>query len=391
MKIHSELFIVISLLFLTSCTNNISMDRNISDLNKRLDKYLALQLQEDQFPGVQYIVFDNNKILYEYADGFAKIEANERMHPNSLLNVFSTTKILTAISILQLVEDKKLSLDDKIEKHLPDVPYKDITILDVLSHSSGIPNPFLGNFFIHWSNEHDDFDRDALLITIMEENKELKFKSGEKILYSNLGYAILGKIIENVSNLRYEDYVIKYIINRLKLDKQEINFGDQTQSRAARPYFKRFSLIYNIMVMLLKGNETKVEGKWKAIDKSFYFNFPSHGGIMASSREYSKIFMDLLDDKSVLLSPESINTLFTLQRHYDDKSIAISWFKGEMQGKGLPYFYHQGGGMGYVAEVRIYPEMGIGSLILMNRTEVDTLSILNALDSEYILNMQTKN
>ena len=198
-----------------------------------------------------------------------------------------------------------------------------------------------------------------------------------------MGYAILGKIIEKISGLKYEEYVAKNIFDRLKLNSEKINFNSQRQNNSALPYFRRYSLMNNFLVLLLKGSTTRVEGTWKSINRPFYFGHPAHGGIVASASEYAKIFMSLMRvDNSVLLSSDSIKKMFSKQISYKDKSMAVSWFMGEMNG--VPYFYHQGGGIGYLAEVRIYPNEKFGSILLMNRSEYNTLSKLNILDGEFV-------
>lgn len=389
MKTINIICCIFIMLAVSSCSNNNVADKNIANIDERLDNYLDLELKDHQFPGIQYVVFDKDKVLYEYAGGYAKVDAKEKMTSASILNVFSTTKVITAIAILQLAQDERIILTDKAVKYFPELPYKNVTVMQILSHSSGITNALLGNFYIHWAKEHDGYDSDAELLLALKENSELNFKPGEEIGYTNMGYAILGEIIENVSGLKYEEYVTKNIFNRLKLDKTKINFGSQQQKNSALPYFKRYSFVYNVMSLFLKGSTTKAEDEWTSIHGPFYFNHPSHGGIMASANEYAKIFMDLMtNDKSNLLSAGYIKQMFTLQSQYKDMSIAISWFLGEMNN--IPYFYHQGGGMGFVAEVRIYPEENIGSIILMNRTDYDSLSKLNILDSEFISHLHKK-
>lgn len=383
MRRHHILLSFFLLFTLASCSKNNAIDHSIANIDKRIDNFLSIELKDNQFPGVQYVVFNKDEILYEFAGGYAKVDAKEKMTSNTLLNVFSTTKVVTAIAVLQLAQQGKLALTDKAAKYFPELPYKDVTIAQILSQSSGIPNALLGNFYIHWFSEHKRFDRDAGLLSALKENATLKFTPGKEVGYSNMGYAVLGKIIENVSGLKYEEYISRNIFNRLNLDKEKINFDSQRQKNAALPYFKRYSPINNILVMFIHGSTTKSEGNWKSINRPFYFNYPSHGGIVASAKEYAKIFMSLLrNENSELLSPEFIDKMFSKQIQYKETTMAVSWFMGEMEGK--PYFYHQGSGMGYVAEVRIYPQEKIGSLLLMNRTEYNALSKLNILDTEYI-------
>ena len=387
MKLHPIIISVFILLITSSCSENIEINHSISNINKRLDSFLDLQLSENQFPGIQYVVFNKDKIIYEYSGGYAKVAAKEKMTSDSVLNVFSTTKVVTAIAILQLAQEQKLLLTDKVIKYIPTLPYKNVTISQVLSQSSGIPNAMLGNFYIHWLSEHDNYNSDVSLNAALENNTDLVFEPGEEIGYSNMGYAILGKVIENVSGLKYEEYITKNIFNRLKLNSEKINFNSQRQKNSALPYFRRYSLINNFMILFLKGSTTKEEGVWKSINRPFYFNHPSHGGIVASASEYAKIFMSLMQvDNSVLLSSDFIKKMFSKQISYKEKSMAISWFMGEMNN--VPYFYHQGSGIGYIAEVRIYPKEKFGSILLMNRSEYKSLSKLNILDGEFVSSLQ---
>lgn len=382
-KYSRNIFILlICALLSVSCASRININYDISNINERLKDYLDKHVSDNQFPGIQYVIFDDSKILFSYSGGMAKIKLKEKVHDNTLFNVFSTTKIITAAAILQLAEKNLLSLDDTIDKHLNNIPYKNITIRQILSHSSGIPDPFLGNFYIHWSDEHKGYDRDDILNTAISENNQLSFTPGQEILYSNLGYAILGKLIEKVTGTKYEQYVEKHIFSKLLLNNSEINFGDQSQPNSARPYFKRYSLVYNILAMLLEGNRTVAEGKWKAIDKTFYFNFPAHGGIVASAREYSKIYIDLLKENSLLLENNTKQAFFKKQIEHEGKVLALGWFKKQVNN--IPYLFHQGGGLGYISEVRLYPEEKIGSVLLINKTDLSSIKILDTLDLEYL-------
>jgi len=170
LKRHHSIWSFLLLLSIVSvsCSKQNTVDHSISDINERLDNFLSLELKDKQFPGVQYVVFNKDKILYDFAGGYAKVAARKKMTANSLLNVFSTTKVVTAIAVLQLAQQEKLKLSDKAIKYFPALPYKEVTISQILSQSSGIPNALLGNFYIHWFNEHENFDRDAGLLAALK-------------------------------------------------------------------------------------------------------------------------------------------------------------------------------------------------------------------------------
>jgi CubicO group peptidase (beta-lactamase class C family) len=366
----------------SSCKSDIEINKEIKDMNKRLDSFLNNKIERNEFPGIQYIVVDSDHIIYSYAGGYSDVINKKPMTFDNTLNTFSTTKLITAISILQLMEKGKLKLDDKVSLYITDIPYRDITIRNVLSHSSGIPNPVLGNFYIHWEDEHETFNRDKLLDEVLSKNNKPKYKQGSKIKYSNLGYAILGKLIEVTSGITYEEYVQKNIFDKLDIDSKLCHFKSQKFSDNAKPYYKANSIIYNIMKLFLKGAKAKKEGKWKTLDRNWYFNFPSHGGLIVSAREYAKIFQDLLKDDSKLLSKTSKELFFSEQIRFKHKRKAIGWSIREFEG--IKYYSHTGGGLGYVSEVRYYPKYNIISVLQINRTNAKALNILNQLDKEII-------
>ena len=387
-KISRYAFLLLLMIAISSCKSEIEINKEIKDMNERLDSFLDNKIKRNEFPGIQYIVVSKNDCLYSYAGGFSDVINKKPMTFDNTLNTFSTTKLITAISILQLMEENKLKLDDKMSDYIEDIPYRDITIRNVLSHSSGIPNPVLGNFYIHWEDEHKTFNRDKLLDKVLSRNSKLKYTPGSKIKYSNLGYAILGKVIEVISGISYEEYVQEYVFDKLDIDSGLCHFKSQKFSDNAKPYYKANSIVYNIMKLFLKGVKAKKEGKWKTLDKSWYFNFPAHGGLIVSAREYAKLFQDLLKDDSKLLGKSLKEIFFSEQIRYKNKRKGISWSINEFEG--IEYYCHKGGGLGYISEVRYYPEYNIISVLQINRTNVKALNILNQLDKEIIKEMDIK-
>ncbi|UCH13135.1 MAG: beta-lactamase family protein [Bacteroidales bacterium] len=387
-KISLYVFFLMLVMMLYNCKSAIEINTEIKDMNERLNSFLDNKILRNEFPGIQYIVVDRNQIIYSYVGGFSDVINKKPMTFNNTLNTFSTTKLITAIAILQLMEKGKLKLDDKVSVYIKDIPYREITIRNVLSHSSGIPNPVLGRFYIHWEDEHKTFDREELLDKVLSKNSKLKYNPDTKIKYSNLGYAILGKVIEVISGTSYEKYVQQNIFDRFDIDNKLCHFKSQKYSDSAKPYYKANSVIYNIMKLFLKGVKAKKEGKWKTLDKNWYFNFPAHGGIIVSAREYAKLFQDLLKDDSKLLSKTSKELFFSEQIKYKKSRRAIGWSIREFEG--IKYYSHTGGGLGYVSAVRYYPEYNIISVLQINRTNIKALNILNQLDKEIIEEIDIK-
>src|SRR5665213_1644478 len=151
--------------------------------------------REDGFSGV-ILVARGNRVLVHKASGLADRERNIRNTVETKFPLESITKQFTTAAILLLAEDGKLSLSDSIAKYYPAIPpaWKDITIAQLLTHSSGIDNGAV-NF-----QSYRDF-------VLQSAKSPLAFAPGTDILYSNAGYGLLTAVIENVSGKNCADFV----------------------------------------------------------------------------------------------------------------------------------------------------------------------------------------
>ena len=137
---------------------------------------------------------------------------------------FPVTKTFTALAILQLADQKKLDIELPAKTYLSEFPYSPtITIRQLLTHSAGIPNPVPLNW-IHLADEHSLFDRNQFFNKIFAKHNKTKSGPNEKFSYSNLGYILLGRIVEKVSGENYEQYVTDNIIKRLELSPAGFRF-----------------------------------------------------------------------------------------------------------------------------------------------------------------------
>jgi D-alanyl-D-alanine carboxypeptidase len=179
----------------------LTLEDAIAATNKRVDDLAAA----DQFSGA-ILIAQYGKTLMTRAVG---MESRERSVANSLDTKFrigSMNKMFTAVAILQLVERGKLSLDDKVGKHLPDYPNKEIaskvTVRQLLTHTGGT-----GDIF------GPEFDKNRLALKTPSDYVKLygdrapAFTPGSEHRYSNYGYMLLGAIIEKLSGQSYDHYM----------------------------------------------------------------------------------------------------------------------------------------------------------------------------------------
>ena len=182
-----------------------------------IENLLQKLLSDNNSPSVQYILFEKDSIIKRFSFGFADISGKKNVTDKTTYNAFSVTKTFTALAILQLEEQKKISIEKTVKEYLPNFPYSaSITIRQLLSHSGGIPNPIPLNW-IHLATEHNSFDRNLFFKTIFAKKNKTQSQPNQKFAYSNLGYVLLGQLIEEVTGTSYEKYVNDYIIQRLGL------------------------------------------------------------------------------------------------------------------------------------------------------------------------------
>jgi CubicO group peptidase (beta-lactamase class C family) len=199
------------LMLLLICCYSVSpaQTENTYTLNqiKRLDS-IATQDVPKGAPGIATGIVNNGKIVYERVAGYANLVDSTLITRNTRFNIASNGKQFTALAILVLIDEKKISLTDDIRKYLPTIyPRQNskITVENLLNHTSGIRD-----VYDLWSLkgltwwEHSFTNKDAL--ELIEKQQELNFDPGSKYSYSNTNYILLTAIIEKVTGISFVAY-----------------------------------------------------------------------------------------------------------------------------------------------------------------------------------------
>jgi CubicO group peptidase (beta-lactamase class C family) len=151
-------------------------------------------------PGLALAVIKNDKVIYENYFGKASIENDSPVDKSTLFRIFSATKLITATGIFQLIQDGKLNLEDKISKYLNDLPdhWQNIRVKNLLSHSSGLPDIV----------RHKSTLSDKELLDKLAEDK-MEFVTGNQFRYNQTNFWFLGKIIEKITGMTFDEFVLK--------------------------------------------------------------------------------------------------------------------------------------------------------------------------------------
>lgn len=341
----------------------------------RIDKEI------EKSPSMQYYLFDQNKVIKQINNGYADIDKQIKADSTTTYNAFSITKTFTALAVLQLEEKGLLNINIPIINYLPDFIYGNkITTKQILNHSAGIPNPIPLNW-IHLQNEHQSFNRNIFFANIFSKNNKTKSKPNDKFSYSNLGYVILGQLIEKISGLTYEQYILESCISKLSIEKNDLTFDITNSKKHAIGYHKKMTFSNLLLGFFIDKSKfmNKTIGKWKSFD-NLYVNGASYGGLIGKPKAFVKYVQEFLKDDSTIISKDLKRVLF--EENHNNKNektgMCLSWFSGELNGH--KYFTHAGGGGGYYCEIRIYPDLKLGSVVFFNRSGLSDERYLDKLD-----------
>ena len=173
----------------------------------RIDDYIKAEMQKRRIPGLALAVVRDGTVVKMKGYGLANLDHDVPVTPDTVFELASVTKQFTAAAIMKLVEEGKLQLDDPILWHLPQGPatWSAITVRHLLTHTSGLPG-LEENFKALWPGG-PRLNYSTVQLFNAATKDALSFPAGERFQYSDVGYFLLGMIIEHVSGQRYADFL----------------------------------------------------------------------------------------------------------------------------------------------------------------------------------------
>jgi len=350
------------------------------DVRTRLDELVA----DSRIPGIQYLVVSPNGVVFEYAGGSADIAEARAMTPATTLMAYSMSKTITAAAVLHLVDKGKLGLDDSVSRYVDSLPYgSGITVRQLLTHTGGVPAP-IPLRWAHLASEHDRFDERAALLALLQKYRALSSDPGKKYAYSNLGYWLLGPVVERVSGQTFAAYVTENVLRPLGVAASELDFPIPDPTRHAIGYLEKYSIL-NLVKRFVIDKELigSYQGHWLQMNPH-YVNGPAFGGLVGTSRGFGKFLQDQLRPHSVLFGEETRSVFYTRVRTRDGTEVPMTagWHIGDVAG--IRHFYKEGGGGGFHSLMRLYPDRGIGTVVLTNATTFNLKRLLDKLDGRFL-------
>jgi len=313
-------------------------------------------------PGASVMVIQNGKVLLAKGYGVANVEEKIPCTPETNFRLASLTKQFTAMSILILVDRKKLSLDESLTEFFPEFPSygKQITVRHLLSHTSGLIDY---EDVIPAGTTIPVLDRDVLRLLLKQE--KTYFRPGSMFRYSNSGYSLLSLVVEVRSGMPFAQFLKKNIFEPLKM----------TRSLA---YEEGFSIIPNRAY----GHTASGKG-FTRTDQSLTSSVLGDGGIYTSVSDLFKWDQALYTTK--LVSPKWQKLAFTpgtLPTDFPDSHYGFGWYIGNY--RGLKEIWDYGETRGFTTRIARFPEKKFTLVILTNRNDAKISELPHKIADVYL-------
>ncbi len=194
----------------SGCEDHAVQAQASAPTEQQLDHYIESVLAEQDIPGMSVGIFKGGEVLIAKGYGFANLELGIRTSAASLFGLGSISKQFTATAVMTMVEEGAIALDARVSELIPDLPHSwsEVTVRHLLTHTSGIKEEvWEGGIYEFDQREHDQFD------VLRTAFGPLAFDSGERWVYSNVGYRLLGMLIEEVSRQSVWDFFAQRIFH----------------------------------------------------------------------------------------------------------------------------------------------------------------------------------
>ena len=337
-------------------------------------------VQSSRTPGLQFAAVTAERTLFEYCGGWADLAGHRSMRPATTLMAYSMSKTITAAAVLQLIESQRLTLDASISKFLDFSPYgPDVTLRRLLAHTAGIPNP-VPLAWIHTPAAHDSFDEHAALAAVLHRYNHLSFAAGTKYGYSNIGYWLLGEFVERVSGLAFSAYINRHVLQPLGILPHELGYNILSVPDHARGYLEKYSLM-NVFARMFVDRQFigSYSERWLEL-YPHYLNGAAFGGLVGTAGGFAKFLQDQLGRHSMLFEASTRSEFYAQQQTTEGAAVpaSLGWQVGTL--KGTRVFYKEGGGGGFHCMMRLYPDCGVGTVVMTNATVFNVRRLLDTLD-----------
>lgn len=321
----------------------------------KVDDYVKAEMQRQHIPGTSIAVLKDGKIIKAEGYGLANVELNVPARPETVYKIGSVSKQLIATGIMILIQDGKLSLDDKISKFLEGTPdtWKEITVQHLLTHTSGLVREAPGFDPLKIQDDADVIKTAYPL--------PLRFAPGEKWEYCNVGYFSLAEIMRKVSGKPWGDYLSERLFRALEMNATRTTTLTEIIQNRANGYVWRDSKLQNA---------------------STYFALRPSGAFLSSVLDLAKWDAALYTDK--ILKQSTLSQVW-MPVKLNSGATHPYGFGWELSTVGGHKLVHHGGSLpGFRAQISRFVDDKLSVVVLTNGDNANPNSIALGIAAFYI-------
>lgn len=347
----------------------------------KIDQLYQAFAQQHHVPGLAYGIVAGGALIHTNGIGFANVEQQTPVSADTVFRIASMTKSFTTMALLKLRDENKLQLDAPAVDYIPELihlkyPTRDsapITVRQLMTMHAGLPQDD------PWADRNLALSEEAFT-EWLKGGFSFSNPPGIKFEYSNLGYALLGRIVTNASGKRYQDYVQEEILLPLGMTSSTFDLHAVDPVRLAMGYHP-------------------IEGEWSPRPPLEDGAFASIGGLFTTIHDFSKYMVFLLsafparDDEEA--GPVRRSSLREMQQPYNRRFVTAmrtapdqpAYISSDAYGFGLASMIdssfglsvsHGGGLPGYGTYYRLLPDYGLGVVSFANQTYTPNMQIINS-------------
>jgi len=344
-----------------------------NDFAEQADALLSEIFPEDA-PGASVVVSREGEVIFSRAYGQASVELGVAMQPEHVFRLASVTKQFAAAGLLALVDDGEVALDDPISKFLPDFPIGEVTVHQLLNHSSGIRSYTGIPGYMASERVRKDLSTEELVGVFADE--PVDFAPGERYAYNNSGYVLVGAVIEAVTGKPWNEFLRERFFAPNELDSIDYYPDAAVVPMRAAGYEGSFDEFRNASFLSMTQPHAAGALSATALDVDRWQQH-LHGG-------------ELLDEASyqAMLTPDPVTSEAVGGQGYGYGLVVGEWM-------GQPVYHHGGGINGFVTYALWLPEAELSVVVLSNlaggiQTQEVGLQLVGlAMDRPYARNLPT--
>lgn len=348
-----------------------------------IERLVQSEMASRRIPGLQLAIVKGGQIIFTGAYGQSDLETAKLVTDRTVFGINSISKAFTGVAAMQLVEAGKLDLDASVTQYLEGLPpaWKEITVRQILTHTSGLPEIIDDN-----TRLIDGAEPDAAWAKVQE--LPLRYAPGTQYAYNQTGYALMGKIIEKISDQPFVDFVREGQFNAAGMEQARFGNTADTVPELASLYTYLTLKMEGMRAVGVERGETPMarHETWPA------YMHPT-GGVQTTARDLAAWVIALQDRK--LVSEKSLEQLWTPQQLPDG---SYRGFNRTINGYGLgwpvirraehPAITPTGGDR---AAIFIYPEDDLAVIVLTNLMGASPQKFVDQIAAQYIPALAVEN